>query len=150
MTNPKTIEDILLRLSNHDSIGFQFREEAMRELDRLEGYDWCGIYRLEGEMLVLDAFVGAKTDHEKIPVGRGVCGTAVATGETQVIADVRAIENYLSCSIETRAEIVVLIKDSLGEILGQIDIDSHQLDRFSDSDRDFLESLASLIATRWN
>jgi GAF domain-containing protein len=51
---------------------------AMQQLDALETYNWSGIYRLEGDTLVLDAYVGAETDHTHIPVGRGVCGTAVA------------------------------------------------------------------------
>lgn len=81
----------------------------MEQLDTLPTYDWSGIYRLEGDTLVLDAYVGAHTDHTHIPVGRGVCGTAVAENANQVIEDVRELSNYLSCSIHTRAEIVTLI-----------------------------------------
>lgn len=121
----------------------------MEALSELPGYDWCGIYRLEGENLVLDAYVGAPTDHTVIPVGVGVCGTAVATGENQVIDDVRQIENYLSCSTQTRSEIVVLIY-SEGNILGQIDIDGHSVGRFTAEDEAMLEALAELISARWD
>lgn len=123
---------------------------AMQALDRREGYDWSGIYRLEGDVLVLDAYVGAETDHTHIPVGRGVCGTAVAENANQVVADVRELENYLACSLETKAEIVVLIRSEHGTILGQIDIDSHTPNRFSAEDERDLEALAAFLANRWN
>mgnify|MGYP001821992872 CR=1 FL=1 len=120
----------------------------MQELDKIEGYHWSGIYRLEGEELILDAYVGAATDHTRIPVGRGVCGTAVAENQNQVISDVRDLDNYLSCSIDTRSEIVVLIRDG-EEILGQIDIDGHTVGRFDVEEERFLESLADKLAQRW-
>lgn len=128
--------------------GFQFRQACMEALDELPGYDWSGIYRLEGDTLVLDAYVGAETDHTRIPVGRGVCGTAVAQQKNQVVEDVTQLENYLSCSLETKAEIVVLIKKD-GAILGQIDIDSHRRGAFGPEDEAFLSGLAELIAARW-
>lgn len=141
--------NILESLHKSPLTGPEFRQKAMEALSELPGYDWCGIYRLEGENLVLDAYVGAPTDHTVIPVGVGVCGTAVATGENQVIDDVRQIENYLSCSTQTRSEIVVLIY-SEGNILGQIDIDGHSVGRFTAEDEAMLEALAELISARWD
>ncbi|MBV6458105.1 MAG: Free methionine-R-sulfoxide reductase [Fimbriimonadaceae bacterium] len=120
----------------------------MERLDALPDYDWSGIYRLEGNDLLLDAFVGADTDHVRIPVGVGVCGTAVAQDANQLIEDVRELANYLACSVSTRSEIVVLIRKN-GEILGQIDIDSHRVGAFDDSDESLLEQLAELLAQRW-
>lgn len=120
----------------------------MKELDTLPTYDWSGVYRLEGETLVLDTYVGAATDHTEIPVGRGVCGTAVAENANQVIPDVRELSNYLSCSIHTRSEIVVLIRRE-GKILGQIDIDGHSVGAFDTSDEALLEGLAEILAERW-
>ena len=128
--------------------GFGLRAFAMAQLDSLETYNWSGIYRLEGETLVLDAYVGAATDHTHIPVGRGVCGTAVAENANQVIEDVRELTNYLACSTQTRSEIVVLIRRG-AEILGQIDIDGHTVGAFDASDEALLESLAQLLAERW-
>jgi GAF domain-containing protein len=121
----------------------------MELLDELPAYNWSGIYRLEGETLVLDEYVGAKTDHTRIPVGRGVCGTAVAEDRNQVIADVRQLENYLSCSLETRSEIVVLIRSG-GKVLGQIDIDGHTVNGFDASDEALLERIATIMAARWD
>ena len=120
----------------------------MEQLGALSTYDWSGVYRLEGDTLLLDAYVGAPTDHTRIPVGRGVCGTAVSQRANQVVDDVGALENYLSCSLETKSEIVVLIwKDDA--ILGQIDIDSHQVGAFGAEDEALLAGLAALIGARW-
>ncbi len=120
----------------------------MGQLDTLDTYNWSGIYRLEGAMLELDAYVGAATDHTQIPVGRGVCGTAVAEDANQVIADVRELTNYLACSTQTRSEIVVLIRRG-DEVLGQIDIDGHTVGAFDASDEALLTSLAVILAERW-
>ena len=128
--------------------GRALRDAAMEALGALPGYDWAGIYVLHGQMLVLDAYVGASTDHTHIPVGRGVCGTAVAENRNVVVSDVRELENYLVCSLETRSEIVVLIRD--GErILGQIDVDGHEVGRFLAEDEKLLQELATLLADRW-
>lgn len=121
----------------------------MQILDELPDYNWSGVYRLEGDQLVLDAYVGATTEHTHIPVGRGVCGTAVAENKNQVIEDVRELDNYLACSVSTRSEIVVLIRDPQGKVLGQIDIDGHRVGAFDDSDERLLEDLAAILAERW-
>ena len=79
---------------------------------------WTGIYWLEGDELHLGPYIGPPTDHVRIPVGTGVCGTAVAEDKDQVVADVRTRENYLACTAATRSEIVVLIRSG-GKVLGQ-------------------------------
>lgn len=139
---------VLGAVSESELTGFELRQFAMDQLGSLSTYDWSGIYRLEGEMLYLDAYNGAATDHTEIPVGRGVCGTAVAEDANQVIEDVRELENYLSCSAFTRSEIVVLIRKD-EEILGQIDIDGHQVGAFDAEDEQFLEELAEVLSARW-
>ena len=121
----------------------------MEQLDTLETYNWSGVYRLEGETLILDEYVGAATDHTRIAVGVGVCGTAVAEGKNQVVADVRELTNYLACSLETRAELVVLIFSPDHEILGQIDIDGHTVGAFDATDEAMLEAMAKTLAARW-
>src|SRR5260370_1437589 len=80
-------------------------------------------YMLAGDELVLEAHAGRDTEHVRIAVGTGVCGTAVATGADQNVADVGAIGNYLACNLDTKSELVVLIRRG-GKILGQPDIDS--------------------------
>jgi L-methionine (R)-S-oxide reductase len=88
------------------------------------------LYMLHGGELVLEAFAGRDTEHTRIPVGTGVCGTAVATGKDQNVPDVRAVQNYLACNTWTRSELVVLIRRG-DKILGQIDVDSDEPDPFS-------------------
>ncbi|HVT11580.1 MAG TPA: GAF domain-containing protein [Fimbriimonadaceae bacterium] len=129
--------------------GAPLRSLAMKVLSTLPGYDWCGVYRLEGNTLMLDEYVGEDTEHQRIAVGVGVCGTAVAEQRNQVVEDVRELANYLSCSLLTRSEIVVLIR--LGsDILGQIDIDGHRVGAFDKSDETFLEGVAAILAERWS
>lgn len=129
--------------------GYELRLEAMRRLSQLPHYEWSGVYRLEGDALILDAYVGEQTEHTHIPVGRGVCGTAIAENRDIVVEDVRLLDNYLACSLKTRSEVVVLIR--IGDrVLGQIDIDGHEVGAFDESDRAFLSELASLLAERWS
>ncbi len=148
MIDRENAKSILGQIRQSSLHGEPLRLAAMTLLNELPNYDWSGIYRLEGDTLVLDAYVGAATDHTRIPVGTGVCGTAVAENSNQVIDDVRELSNYLSCSIQTRSEIVVLIKSG-DRILGQIDIDGHTVGAFDSSDEEFLESLAAILAERW-
>lgn len=149
MVTDNDAQRILDAVRNHDSSGFDLRQFAMEQLDTLDDYNWSGIYALDGDLLRLDAYVGAATDHTEIPVGRGVCGTAVAENANQVIEDVRELENYLACSLQTRSEIVVLIRDEQGTILGQIDIDGHRVGAFDASDEAMLEAMAKELAARW-
>ena len=90
-----------------------------------ERFDWVGVYLLnaEGTELWLHNYVGTPTEHAKIAVGEGVCGTAVATGTNQMVDDVTAVEHYLACDPDVRSEMVVLIRAG-DDIYGQIDIDS--------------------------
>jgi GAF domain-containing protein len=129
------------------------RDEVLREAVRIlkqerDHYNWVGIYLLEGDTLVLHNYVGKPTEHTRIPVGEGVCGTAVAERANQVVGDVTKLDNYLACSLETRAEIVVLIRRG-SEIFGQIDIDSDSEDVFTDEDESLLSRAADLIARRF-
>ena len=80
-------------------------------------------YMLHGNELELEAYAGRETEHTRIPVGKGVCGTAVAEKRDQNVADVSAVGNYLACNLFTKSELVVLIRRG-DHILGQIDIDS--------------------------
>lgn len=148
MIEPAVATQIVEAIRTAPFGGEPLRRFAMEQLDTLPTYDWSGIYRLEGDTLVLDAYVGAATDHTHIPVGRGVCGTAVAENANQVIEDVRELSNYLACSLQTRSEIVVLIRRE-EEILGQIDIDGHTVGAFDATDEKMLAEIAEILAERW-
>jgi len=108
-------------------------------------YNWVGVYFIEGDELVLGPFVGAPSPHVRIPIGKGICGAAVAERQTVVVPDVNADSRYLACSLETRSEIVVPIEAG-GRILGEIDIDSHTPDAFGPDDRALLEAIAHRLA----
>jgi GAF domain-containing protein len=109
-------------------------------------WDWSGIYLLVGDTLVLGPRT-APVDHSRIGVGEGVCGTAVSEDRNQVVEDVREVENYLACSIHTRSELVVLIKDS-DKIVGEFDIDSDTVGAFRREDEALLEEMGLLISGR--
>ena len=110
-------------------------------------FNWTGFYFKNGDKneLILGPYVGAATDHTIIPYGKGICGQVALSNETFVVPDVHDQDNYLSCSIDTKAEIVVPIMKN-GENIGQIDIDSHTLDPFTAEDREMLEWLCDEIA----
>ena len=100
---------------------------------------------LQGDELVLEAHAGRETEHTRIPVGKGVCGTAVTTGKDQNVPDVRAAENYIACNTWTRSELVVLIRR--GErILGQIDVDSDEPDPFTPEEEAEARRVADALA----
>ena len=109
-------------------------------------WDWSGIYVLAGDTLVLGPRT-APADHSRIAIGEGVCGTAVSEGRNQVVEDVREVENYLACSIHTRSELVVLIRDS-GKIVGEFDIDSDTVGAFGHEDEALLGEMGTLISAR--
>lgn len=113
-----------------------------------EHYNWAGIYLIEGDTLVLHNYIGKPTEHTHIPIGKGVCGVAVTEGANQIVGDVTRLDNYLACSVETRAEIVVLIRRGV-DILGQIDIDSDIEDAFTEEDEALLSRVADLLALRF-
>ena len=95
--------------------------------------------------LVLEAFSGRETEHTRIAVGQGVCGTAVATGEDQNVPDVAAIGNYLACNLETKSELVVLIRRAQ-TTLGQLDIDSDVPAGFTEAHHRAVKEVADALA----
>jgi GAF domain-containing protein len=103
------------------------------------------VYMLHGGTLVLEAHAGRDTEHTRIPVGTGVCGTAVATGQDQNVPDVATIGNYLACNLDTRSELVVLIRRG-DTILGQLDIDSDVPAGFGDPEHAVVKEVADALA----
>src|SRR5215210_3731946 len=112
-------------------------------------WDWSGIYLLVDGTLVVGPFAGSDEppEHSRIEVGDGVCGTAVAEDKNQLVEDVRELDNYLACSLSTRSELVVLIREG-GRIVGQFDIDSDERGAFTEEDEVLLEEIATMIAPR--
>lgn len=111
-------------------------------------YNWVGFYMLEKgaqePTLVLGPFAGAPTPHTRIPLHQGICGAAAASGQTVVVDDVHSDPRYLPCSIETKSEIVVPIFVR-GEVVGELDIDSHLPAAFGPDDRQLVEHCARLV-----
>ena len=129
-------------------------EEVLRRVVRLVHdahplWGWSGIYLLVDGTLVVGPFAGSDEppEHSRIEVGDGVCGTAVAEDRNQRVEDVRELDNYLACSLSTRAELVVLIRAG-GRIGGQFDIDSDERGAFTEEDEVLLEEIAALISPR--
>lgn len=111
-------------------------------------YDWVGFYFANHaeQILRLKSFAGEPTDHIIIPFGKGICGQVAVSNENFVVADVKAQNNYIACSIYVKAEIVIpLFKD--GKNIGQIDIDSHTENPFSSEDERFLVWVNEQVAT---
>ncbi len=114
---------------------------------RLPNYNWVGFYMLDSHdqnSLVLGPFVGAATPHTRIPLNQGICGAAVSEGKTIIVDDVNADPRYLSCSIDTKSEIVAPVYVR-GKIVGELDIDSHVAARFKPEDRELVEQCANIV-----
>lgn len=109
----------------------------------LEDVNWVGFYLLEGEKLVLGPFQGRPACIE-IPVGRGVCGAAAASGATQLVPNVHEFAGHIACDSASNSEIVVPIFKN-GELFGVLDVDSPLYSRFDESDREGLEEVARII-----
>jgi len=122
-------------------------EKVCHLLDQeISYFNWTGFYFKNGDKdeLKLGPYVGAETDHVIIPYGKGICGQVAVSNETFIVPDVHLQDNYLSCSIDTKAEIVVPIFKN-GENIGQIDIDSHTIDPFTKEDLELLEWLCNEV-----
>ncbi len=110
-------------------------------------FDWVGVYLLNTDenVLWLHNYVGKPTTHAKIPVGEGICGTAVAQGENVNVPDVSAVDHYIACDPRVKSEMVVLIRAG-DDIFGQIDIDSRTPAAFTDDDDLAIQSVADKLS----
>jgi len=113
----------------------------------MENLNWAGFYIMENGMLVLGPFQGKPACIE-IPVGRGVCGTAVAERCTQVVKNVHEFPGHIACDGASLSEIVVPIFVQ-NEVVGVLDIDSPLLARFDDDDQAGLEALVKVVEKIW-
>ncbi|HEX5123368.1 MAG TPA: GAF domain-containing protein [Rhodanobacteraceae bacterium] len=114
----------------------------------LPAINWCGFYFFDGTELVVGPFQG-KPACVRIALGKGVCGTAAVEGKTQVVRDVDAFPGHIACDAASRSEIVVpLLDDTMvdgGRLIGVWDVDSPDLARFDDEDREGMERLCAIF-----
>ena len=147
-----SLENLKLKVSEILQQVNEIPETKMKQVcellqSNISYYNWVGFYfaNHEAQTLHLKAYAGEATDHTVIPFGKGICGQVAVSNENFVVADVKAQDNYIACSINVKAEIVVpLFKD--GKNIGQIDIDSHSADPFTKADEVFLEWVNGQIA----
>ena len=115
--------------------------------ESIDYYNWVGFYfaNPETKTLHLGPYTGTPTDHAVIPFGKGICGQVAVSNANFVVPDVAAQDNYIACSLTVKSEIVVPLFVN-GENIGQIDIDSHVLNPFSEADERFLEFVNAEVA----
>ena len=119
--------------------------------DKMLKYNWVGFYMLEPgaqpPVLVLGAFEGAMTPHTRIPLNQGICGAAASSGQTVVVDDVTRDPRYLACSLETKSEIVVPVFVH-GQVVGELDIDSHFPAAFTAEHQELVQYCAILVGKK--
>ena len=137
------IEQIILLKEN-----LEFKLQQICDLleSEVSYYDWVGFYFKNGdkEELKLAQFTGEETEHTIIPFGKGICGQVAVSNKNFVVQDVSKQENYISCGLKVKSEIVIPIFVN-GENIGQIDIDSHTPDIFSSKDEELLEFVCKKV-----
>lgn len=114
--------------------------------EALPDLNWAGFYRMVDGGLVLGPFQG-RPACIRIPLGRGVCGSAAASGETQIVGDVDAFPGHIACDSASKSELVVpIVRD--GKVIAVIDLDSPEKGRFDEQDAAGIEALARMISDR--
>jgi len=138
----------IINIINNNSI----IEDVLRVICRylkqeIDYYDWVGFYFKNGNKkeLKLAQFAGEPTEHVIIPFGKGICGQVAVSNQNFVVQDVSEQQNYISCGIKVKSEIVIPIFVN-GENIGQIDIDSHTMNPFTEKDTELLEFVCQEVA----
>ncbi len=146
MEKEKIFEEVFEKIRNFDHSD---RNSLLKNIvnilkENFEHYDWVGFYLVKEGKLVLSEYNGEPTIHTKINFGEGICGQAAERKITFIVKDVSKEKNYLSCSPKVKSEIVVpIFKNS--NIVGELDIDSHKINAFDDTDRKYLESICKYL-----
>ena len=145
----KNLQDKIKKIINHDHLTINNRLVAVCEVlqNNIDYYDWVGFYfaNHKEKTLHLKAFAGEPTNHTVIPFGKGICGQVADSNANFVVPDVSAQDNYIACSFTVKSEIVVPLFVN-GINIGQIDIDSHVIDPFTEADERFLEFVNKQVA----
>lgn len=144
-TLPAKVDTILASGTNRDTILLDICKLLN---STVPVYDWVGFYIADPEVpreLYLGPYVGEATDHTRIPFGKGICGQVAESLQTFVVDDVNAQDNYLSCNMHVKSEIVVpILKD--GAFVAQLDIDSHTLAAMDAQDQQVLEAICAKLS----
>lgn len=148
-----TFEELQPKVSSIIAETTPTRDEKLQAVcqllnENVPHYNWVGFYFANHQDLTLHLgpYVGAPTDHTVIPFGKGICGQVAESNANFVVPDVAAQDNYIACSFTVKSEIVVPLFVN-GINIGQIDIDSHILDPFTEEDELFLEFVNQKVAT---
>jgi len=142
----KEIIDRIQNLVDSDKPRDLVLNETVRILkEHFPKYNWVGFYLMDGEGLALGPYVGKPSPHTRIKLDSGICGAAVREEQTIIVPNVKADPRYLACSLETKSEIVVPIRKG-EKIVGEIDIDSDELNAFDEQDKNFLENLSQILS----
>jgi GAF domain-containing protein len=135
-------------VASHAASATELMQTVVQRLaESVPTFNWVGFYMIdpaEPTMLQLGPFVGAPTEHVRIPLDKGICGAAAATGTTIVVDDVQSDPRYLACSLETRSEIVAPVY-AHNQVVGELDIDSHAPAAFGPAERELVERCAALV-----
>jgi GAF domain-containing protein len=146
------VRNEVIELARSAPTAHELMQKMVRLLhERVLKYNWVGFYMLEPgakpPMLVLGAFEGAMTPHTRIPLNQGICGAAASSGQTVVVDDVSKDPRYLACSLETKSEIVVPVFVN-GQVVGELDIDSHFPAAFTAEHKDLVQHCALLVGNK--
>lgn len=145
-------QEILSSLATIISVDSNCLETKLTQIcallkQEIKTYDWVGFYfaKQNSKTLHLKAFAGIPTDHTVIPFGKGICGQVAISNKNFVVDDVHAQDNYISCNIDVKSEIVIPLFLN-NENIGQIDIDSNTINAFNESDVVLLEKINEKIS----
>ena len=147
LTTENMKEQIIHILDKETDIREKLQEICNFLKESVSHYDWVGFYFINGNRreLKLAQFAGAPTEHVIIPFGKGICGQVAVSNANFVVQDVSEQNNYISCGLDVKSEIVIPVFYK-GTNIGQIDIDSHELSPFTASDEDLLEFICQEVS----
>lgn len=135
-------ERIIALCSGEDDVIAKMASVSCILSHEMERFFWTGFYRVVGDTLVIGPYQGT-VGCLRIPFGKGVCGEAALSGETQVVANVHEFPGHIACDSRSNSEIVVPVRDRKGDLIAVLDIDSEDLGHFDEVDRAQLEALVS-------
>ena len=110
---------------------------------KMDYFFWCGFYRVQGEQLIVGPYQGPAAC--QVLEGRGVCLSAVQRGETIIVPDVEKFPGHIACDSRSKSEIVIPVRNSTGQVVAVLDVDSSDIDSFDETDQAFLEKIVEQV-----